>query len=87
MNIVVLCGGTSTEREVSLNSGSMVCDALRSIGHNAVLLDVFFGNENKNLLDGIGFKKTIELEKKYKKLIREVIEEYNGKIKKYKKEW
>ena len=44
-------------------------------------------NENKNLLDGIGFKKTIELEKKYKKLIREVIEEYNGKIKKYKKEW
>ena len=47
MNIVVLCGGTSTEREVSLNSGSMVCDALRSIGHNAVLLDVFFGNENK----------------------------------------
>ena len=37
-------------------------------------------NENKNLLDGIGLKK-------YKKLIREVIEEYNGKIKKYKKEW
>ena len=37
-------------------------------------------------IDGIGFKKTIELEKKYKKLIREVIEEYNGKIKKYKKE-
>ena len=66
MNIVVLCGGTSTEREVSLNSGSMVCDALRSIGHNAVLLDVFFGNENKNLLDGIGFKKTIELEKNTK---------------------
>ena len=27
-------------------------------------------NENKNLLDGIGFKKTIELEKKYKKLIK-----------------
>ena len=54
MNIVVLCGGTSTEREVSLNSGSMVCDALRSIGHNAVLLDVFFGNENKNLLDVSG---------------------------------
>ena len=26
MNIVVLCGGTSTEREVSLNSGSMVCE-------------------------------------------------------------
>ena len=63
MNIVVLCGGTSTEREVSLNSGSMVCDALRSIGHNAVLLDVFFGNENKNLLDVSDFDVQAEKEK------------------------
>ena len=63
MNIVVLCGGTCTEREVSLNSGSMVCDALRSIGHNAVLLDVFFGNENKNLLDVSDFDVQAEKEK------------------------
>lgn len=51
MNIVVLCGGNSSEREVSINSGYNVCEALRSKGHNAVLLDVFFGTENKNIFD------------------------------------
>ena len=78
MNIVVLCGGTSTEREVSLNSGSMVCDALRSIGHNAVLLDVFFGNENKNLLDVSDFDVQAEKEKlqKLSKDVDKVKKEY-----------
>ncbi|MCI9125820.1 MAG: D-alanine--D-alanine ligase [Eubacterium sp.] len=51
MNIVVLCGGNSTEREVSINSGTNVCEALRSKGHNAVLLDVFFGTYHENLFD------------------------------------
>lgn len=45
MNIVVLCGGSSTEREVSLVTGEQVCKALREIGNNAVLLDVFIGHE------------------------------------------
>ena len=45
MNIVVLAGGTSTEREVSLSSGGMIRDALRRAGHRAVLVDVFFGLE------------------------------------------
>ena len=43
MKIVVLAGGTSTEREVSIVSGTGVCKALRSFGHQAVLMDVFFG--------------------------------------------
>lgn len=43
MNIVVLAGGLSTERDVSLSTGSMVCRALREIGHRALLLDVFLG--------------------------------------------
>ncbi len=43
MNIVVLAGGTSTEREVSVVSGTGVCKALQERGHQAVLLDVFFG--------------------------------------------
>lgn len=45
MNIVVLCGGSSTERAVSLVTGEQVCRALRKIGNNAVLLDVFVGHE------------------------------------------
>lgn len=42
MKIVVLAGGCSTEREVSIVSGLNVCKALRRRGHRAVLADVFF---------------------------------------------
>ena len=45
MKIVVLAAGTSTEREVSIVSGTEVCKALRSRGHQAILVDVFFGKE------------------------------------------
>lgn len=47
MNIVVLAGGLSTERDVSLITGTMVCNALKKNGHNAVLLDVFLGYETE----------------------------------------
>lgn len=46
MNIVVLAGGISTERDVSIVSGIGVCKALRSKSHHAILLDVFFGKED-----------------------------------------
>lgn len=45
MKIVVLAGGTSTEREISIVSGTMVCKALREKGHQAILVDVFCGVE------------------------------------------
>ena len=45
MKIVVLCGGISTEREISIISGTQVCLALRKKGHRAILLDVFCGDE------------------------------------------
>lgn len=43
MNIVVLAGGLSTERDVSLSTGSMVSKALRKKGHRIIMLDVFMG--------------------------------------------
>jgi D-alanine-D-alanine ligase len=43
MKIVVLAGGLSTERDVSINSGTQVCRALRQKKHKAVLLDIFLG--------------------------------------------
>ena len=46
MNIVVLAGGLSTERDVSVTSGTMVANALRKCGHKVVLLDVFMGYEH-----------------------------------------
>ncbi len=39
MKVAVLAGGTSAEREVSLDSGKTVRDALRAAGHDVVLLD------------------------------------------------
>lgn len=45
MKIVVLAGGLSSERNVSLATGSSVCRALRSRGHKAVLIDMFLGLE------------------------------------------
>ena len=46
MKIVVLAGGISTERDVSIVSGTQVCRALRSRGHQAILVDVFCGLED-----------------------------------------
>ena len=46
MKIVVLAGGISTERTVSLVSGTCVCQALRRKGHQAILVDMFMGLEN-----------------------------------------
>jgi len=43
MNIVVLAGGLSTERDVSLKTGSMVAKALKENGHRVIMLDVFMG--------------------------------------------
>jgi D-alanine-D-alanine ligase len=42
--IAVLCGGPSSEREVSLRSGSAVANALRSLGADAFEIDLRDGN-------------------------------------------
>ena len=43
MKIVVLAGGLSSERAVSLVTGTGVCRALRENGHQAILVDMFMG--------------------------------------------
>ncbi len=45
MNIVVLAGGISSERDVSILSGSKIAAALRSKGHRVVTIDPFMGYE------------------------------------------
>lgn len=51
MNIVVLAGGLSPERDVSFVTGNNVTEALRKNGHQVILLDVFmgYGDEGENL--------------------------------------
>lgn len=58
MKIVVLAGGLSTERDVSLNSGAGICRTLRERGHQAILLDVFLGlpNAPENLEDAFNLE-------------------------------
>ncbi len=49
MNVVVLAGGISTERDVSLVSGKMIYNALKKNGHNAILLDVYLGTNEPDI--------------------------------------
>ena len=53
MKIIVLAGGLSTERDVSLVSAAGICKTLLERGHDAFLLDVFLGLEDapENLED------------------------------------
>ncbi|HHT96297.1 MAG TPA: D-alanine--D-alanine ligase [Clostridiales bacterium] len=50
MKVVVLAGGTSTERDVSLITGAMIYKALKNNNHQAILLDVYLGYEG-NIYD------------------------------------
>lgn len=69
MNIVVLSGGLSTERNVSLTTGAMVQNALIANGHHAILADVFMGyklsgsieDEFKNATKPAAIEKVSEL--------------------------
>lgn len=46
MKIVVLAGGLSPERDVSLSSGSLIANALMEKGHGVLHLDVYEGYQN-----------------------------------------
>ena len=46
MKIVVLAGGLSPERNVSLSSGTMIAHALKRLGHRPALVDLYFGLED-----------------------------------------
>jgi len=49
MKIVVLAGGISTERDVSLSSGAMIYKALKANGHQAIILDVYLGYQGNDI--------------------------------------
>ena len=57
LKIIVLCGGLSTERNISFLTGSRVCGALRRRGHKAVLTDLYLGFEE---LGGSSYEKAVE---------------------------
>ena len=57
MNIVVLAGGTSTERDVSFSTGKNVYDAVKKNGHKAIIIDPYMGYDKD--IEGI-FDKDID---------------------------
>ncbi len=66
MKIVVLAGGLSPERDVSLSSGALIANALMESGHDVMLLDLFFGTDSRrfpsvyhNQKEGIQFSYAI----------------------------
>ncbi len=46
MKIVVLAGGLSPERDVSLTSGSLIATSLSKSGHSVALVDLYLGIKN-----------------------------------------
>lgn len=49
LNIVVLAGGLSNERNISLHTGYMVYNELKSHGHNVILLDSYMGYKESEI--------------------------------------
>lgn len=78
MKIVVLAGGTSTERDVSIVSGTGICTALRQKGHQAILVDIFCGVESVDWENP--FPETYDVEKACS-----YIKSFNDHIQKMKK--
>ena len=51
--IIVICGGSSSEREISLQSGKGVYDALKKLGYETTIVDF------KTISDSIFLKRMI----------------------------
>ncbi len=50
LNIVVLAGGLSNLRNMSINTGYMVKNALKEKGHNVILLDSYMGYDEEEII-------------------------------------
>ncbi len=57
MKIVVLAGGLSHERDVSLSSGSLIANSLMNSGHKVLLVDVYEGITGDKDLNDLFFSK------------------------------
>ena len=84
MKILVLMGGTSAERDVSLASGEAIVQALKDAGHQVLALDAAQGqkllsNDGKYLPGGVKQKPpdVAELERKNKQAALEAIHSFD----------
>lgn len=75
MKVVVLAGGISTERDVSLSSGTMIYRALKKRGHQAILLDVYLGCEWVPSVEGETIDSIFDQDKDWAGTIGSIAEE------------
>ncbi len=78
MNIGVIFGGISTERDISIKSGIAVFKALKELNHNAILIDPALGNNgffySLNELDNLPTYSELDLSTYSKQKYLECIE-------------
>lgn len=72
LNVVVLAGGLSIERNISLYTGYMVSNALKEKGHNVILLDSFMGYDDYELVIEDAFSDTDKYSLKLKDIPKDV---------------
>jgi D-alanine-D-alanine ligase len=72
---VVLAGGISTERDVSIVSGTIVCKALRERNHRAILVDVFCGAAPVEVQDAFTEEYDVDAAADYMKSFNDQISE------------
>ena len=60
MNIAVLAGGYSPERDVSLTSGSLIANTLIGEGHSVCLADVYLGIKDEELNEKTPFNRELK---------------------------
>ncbi len=60
MKIVVLAGGISPERDVSLCSASLIANALLNKGHEVAFVDVYVGVPDGTPLENLFLQKNLE---------------------------
>jgi D-alanine-D-alanine ligase len=78
MNIALIVGGISFEREVSLTSGRAILKALRENGHNVKVIDPIYGN--KEVSEEIIFKDLVSKEYPTIEVMEKLLTESRRKI-------
>ena len=79
MNIVLLAGGLSMERDVSLSSSKKIYQALKNKGNNVVLIDIYLGfefSDSDDLNDDTAINKLFLKDIKWDEAISQVKEEF-----------
>jgi D-alanine-D-alanine ligase len=78
MNIALIAGGISSEREVSLTSGRAILKALRENGHKVKVIDPVFGAEEVS--EEVIFKDLVSKEYPSKEVMEKLLKESRKKV-------